>query len=72
MPSKVGFDTGNKESWLKVSITERPTRKMPEEAKGTCDLETQPETFVFQADIQIETDFVVMTKYSVIPGQRPG
>lgn len=45
---------------------------MPEEAKGTCDLEAQPETFVFQAEVQIETDFVVMTNYSVIPVQRPG
>lgn len=46
--------------------------KFPEEAEGTGDLETPPETFVFQVEVQIETDFVVTTNHNLIPGQQPG
>lgn len=67
----MGFYARNKESWLKASIMGRPKWKMPEEAKGTCDLEAQPKTFVFQAEVQIETGFVVMSNYSLITGQWP-
>lgn len=68
----MGFYNWNKESWLKASVVLRPNWKMPKEAEGICDLEAWLETFVFQAKVQIETDFVVMTNHNLIPGQRPG
>lgn len=42
---------------------------MPREAEGAPDPEAQPQTFVLQAKVQTETDFVMMKNHNPIPGR---
>lgn len=42
---------------------------MPKEADGTSDPEAWPQTFVLQAKVQTETDFVMMKNHNPNTGR---